>query len=66
MSDSATNYGGVSKNDGALLHVFDAGNKWIILPKYIDYVAPTADGDAWAQDPERPPTPLRRAPAKHF
>jgi hypothetical protein len=32
---SATNYCGSSNNDGAMLHVVDAGDRWRILPKYI-------------------------------
>ena len=54
---SATNYCGVQRNNGAILHVTDRKDHWLITPKFIEC---DLTPNTWVNLPNQlPPSPMR-------
>lgn len=54
---SATNYCGIQRNNGAILHVTDRKDHWLITPKYIEC---EMTPNTWVNLPKQlPPSPMR-------
>ena len=54
---SATNYCGIQRNNGAILHVTDRKDHWLITPKYIEC---DVTANTWVNLPKQlPPSPMR-------
>lgn len=56
---SATNYCGVQKNNGALLHVTDRQDHWLVTPKFIECTDSAAPTQTWVNLERMPPSPMR-------